>query len=485
MAEWRFHLRSVPSGTWVDRELPLQDAKVTQTVSAPLGITGYLPLGNASGKTLKEWGSMIVAHQDGRLPVVAIVDSLSTEGDFLKIEAGGFAMYPAGMPWNNPEFSSTNVDPLTVVRLIWDMLQSKTDGDLGVVVDSEMSGVRLGVSQSSQLTAAKLAAANAKLSEASGKAAYEAEVRAHNASKVALLNACGRPAKGMVYHQDTAPWGSRRTRSNVWVDKNDSNKAFIWNLKAWVPQKVTSQAGINALLATWLAGEGEVASAKADYEARKKRHTDAKKRLSDVDGGEAEPFVLNWWETLDLGNVIDTLATNTPFEYREESRWANADMDELTHRLELGHPSLGSRRTDLRFEVGVNVTVAPALQEGEYASVVTVLGAGEGRAMVHSSATGLRGRLRRSLTLQRKDLRTPAQTARAARVEVADRAAEWAFDTIELLDHSMAPYGSFRAGDQILVTGDAGWRQLNNWVRVLEISVDCNSGSMTLRVEVV
>ena len=51
---------------------------------------------------------------------------------------------------------------------------------------------------------------------------------------------------------------------------------------------------------------------------------------------EAGPFKLNWWETDDLGDVIDKLATDTPFEYVEEHRWANdgESIDTLENVIE-------------------------------------------------------------------------------------------------------------------------------------------------------
>lgn len=483
MTEWRFHLQDVPSGTWVDRDLPLGDPKVTRTVSAPASISGYLPLGNASGKSIKEWGSLIVAHEVGRNPVVAIVDSLTVEGDQLKIEAGGFAMYPTGMPWPDTEFSSTSVDPLAVVRLIWSTLQAKPGGNLGVTVDSETSKVRLGVPESAARTKAKALVAEAKAKEDAGKLAYEAAVKEQNNRKITLLAAAGRGPNGIILHQDAAPAGDKRTGLNFWIDKNDWNKGYVWDSTKWVLQTVSSQAVIDVRLAAWLNWGAEVVKTKATHAGLKEIHSTAKTKLSEVQGGEAEYFSLSWWETRDVGAVIDDLAKKTPFEYREVSTWTSPEMKALNHRLELGVPTLGARRPDLRFEIGVNVSVSPPLQESDYASEVTVLGAGEGRSMMRASSSLSSNRLRRAVVVERKDLRTQDQIYQTARAEVAARAAEWTFDTLNVIDHPMAPYGSYQPGDQILVTGDAGWRTLNDWVRVLEIEIDCITGAQTLRVE--
>ena len=90
---------------------------------------------------------------------------------------------------------------------------------------------------------------------------------------------------------------------------------------------------------------------------------------------EAGPYSLDWWSSHDLGKNIDDLAVETPFDYLEHTVWAG---ESLAHRLELGYPTIGSRRTNLRFEVGVNVTILPTLvgDEESYASEVHAFGCG-------------------------------------------------------------------------------------------------------------
>jgi hypothetical protein len=51
------------------------------------------------------------------------------------------------------------------------------------------------------------------------------------------------------------------------------------------------------------------------------------------------------------------------------------------------------------------------------------------------------------------------------------------------VDHELAPYGSFKPGDMMYVTGDAGWAQLDTWVRILELTTDCTTGNINLKVE--
>lgn len=477
---WRFHLQSLPGRVWVDRDVPLQGGQVSVAVSAPASISGYLPAGYPYRDEVKEWGALLVAEQDGAAPVAAIIDSVTTEGDRLKVEAGGFSMYPTGMPWTDPAYAGIMVDPLSIVRMIWAYLQAKPSGDLGVLLDSTTSAVRLGIPEDPKLTAAKAGVTAAATAEASAKASYTAAAKTKETARVALLAAAGRPASGVVIVTESAPSGDRRSVKNLWLDKNDGNRGYLWNGKKWVLQTIASQSTINARLADYNTATANTDAAKTVWDLRKKELSAAKSKQSAITGGEADPFTLTWWETHDLGSVIDDLAKNTPFDYRESSAWAGED---ITHRLELGTPALGGRRPDLRFEVGVNVTAPPPLQERDYASEVTILGAGEGRAMVRATATGNPGRLRRAVVSQRKHIGKATTAATSARAEIAARSAEWAFNSLDVSDHPLAPYGSFRPGDVIYVTGDAGWVQLDHWVRVLELSTDCVTGAINLKVE--
>jgi hypothetical protein len=468
---------TLPGRVWVDRALPLQGAQVTEAVSGAAAISGFVTTGYANLSALKEWGALIVAEKDGAAPVVAILDGVTTEGPKLKLEAGGFSMYPTGMPWTDEAYAGSKVDPLDLVRLIWDSLQSKPGGDLKVVVDDTKSPVRLGKPEDPKLTSAKATLATATANEAAAKAAYNSAAAAQNTYKVSLLAAGGRPSTGLVLWQDSAPSGDRRSPKNLWIDKNDGNKSYYWNGKAWALTGA-SQTTINSRLADY--NNASPAGAKATWDARKKELTAAKSAVSAIKDGKGEPFEMNSWSTHDLGSVIATLAKDTPFEYREVSAWSGED---ITHRLELGTPALGSRRPDLRFEVGVNVSVRPPLHERDYASEVMVLGSGEGRAMVRATATGNPGRLRRAVVVQRKEIGKTDSAAARARAEVAARAAEWVFDSLSVLDHPFAPYGSFRPGDVVYVTGDAGWKQLDDWMRIVECTTDCATGNIELKVE--
>lgn len=355
---WRYHLLALPSRQWLDRDLhPLTGVSITECVNAPASISGLIPIEHRI-PGLVEWGAMLIAEQDGKKPIAAIVDRLERDGQQLSIESGGFSMYPTGMPWLGEDYAGVQVDPLDVVRLAWEHLQSYDDGDLRVTVDSTKSPVRVG----------------------------------------------------------TEP----------------EQKEFTTD-------------------------DGEEVSF------------------------ESGPFRLAWWNTDDLGRVIDDLATDTPFEYREESAW---DGEEITHRLRLGYPKLGARRENLRFEVGVNVTVPPPLAPGEYASEVQLFGAGEGSSKVRAHTTQDTGRLRRVYTSTDKSLTSKTAAGRAAR-PMLDRLAgsPLKFDSVQITDHPNARPGTYEPGDEIRIVGDAGWAELDHWCRIMAITTTPEDGAISLEVE--
>ena len=357
---WRFHVQDVPSGVWRDHDLQLLDGKVTRAVNAPADISGSLPLGDSSGAFVRKWGSLLVAEQEGRDPVCAIVDHVDVEGDLLKISAGGFSMYPTGTPWLGKDFAGISVDPLDMVRKIWGEVQAYPDGDLGVTVDSLTSPVRIGTAE-----------------------------------------------------KDTS----------------------------------------------FTTGAGE--------------------DVSFVSG----PFRLAWWSTEDLGKVFNDLASSTPFEYAERSAWESPDSEVLVHRLQLGYPSIGARKPDLRFEIGVNVTAAPNVSTTDYASEVMLLGAGDGSARIKSDRlTNDTGRLRRVHVATDKSLKSKTAATAAARPILSSFSPAQSIETLEVVDHPGAPFGSFAPGDVIFVQGDAGWADLALWVRIHEITIDGNTGGMSLKV---
>lgn len=185
----------------------------------------------------------------------------------------------------------------------------------------------------------------------------------------------------------------------------------------------------------------------------------------------AEPYQLVWWDATDCGDETETLAKETPFEYEELH---TLDGQQVHHRLKIGYPRLGRRRTDLAFVEGENLAVVPTIdRDGDvFAQYVLGLGAGEGRKRRRTSIIGSPdGRLRRPFVLERPDVKTTARLEKLAHAERAARSTMAAIPDVVLLDHPNAPLGSWSLGDEVLVSLSEGWARESVWCRIVEENV--------------
>lgn len=181
----------------------------------------------------------------------------------------------------------------------------------------------------------------------------------------------------------------------------------------------------------------------------------------------AGPVMLNQHSTHDLLGKVNELVRETPFDYREVHSWSG---ENIAHRIQLGYPTIGSRRTDLRFVAGENIVVIPdVVFPGEsYADTVLALGAGEGAKMIRSVASRpSETRLRRVRVIDVKDAGTAAKARAAADIELRRAFGRPEIDQIKVFDHPHAPLGSWGIGDEIFIQSPEGWQgDLGLWARV-------------------
>lgn len=185
------------------------------------------------------------------------------------------------------------------------------------------------------------------------------------------------------------------------------------------------------------------------------------------------PYWLTWWANTDLGGDIDKLAQAAPFEYHERHQWSS-DYSTIDHFLDFGAPSLGRRRTDLRFVYGENIqTVPQPTQDGtDFSNHVLVLGAGTGSAMVRKEARIADGRLRRMATVTDNTITDPNEAATAARLELARRQQLLQLSQVLIRNTGLAPLGALSVGDEIRVQADTDWMSFDIWCRVIKLEID-------------
>lgn len=150
---WRYIARRLNGDgteTGLDSELPLRNVELTDVLSGPSRITGTLSpeyarlVGDDDQPIIKRWSTAIYAEADGVIRLGGIVSDISMQGPEMSIDCVGFSGYPQGMPYTDSTFF-VEVDPLTVVRHIWNHLQGKPDGHIGMALDvTTTTPIRLG-----------------------------------------------------------------------------------------------------------------------------------------------------------------------------------------------------------------------------------------------------------------------------------------------------------------------------------------------------
>ncbi|MFG2141823.1 hypothetical protein [Streptomyces sp. NPDC048650] len=189
-----------------------------------------------------------------------------------------------------------------------------------------------------------------------------------------------------------------------------------------------------------------------------------------------DPWELAWWDNPDCGQTLDTLTNTTPFDWIETHAWSGSG-NTIEHRLRLGTPRLGRKRSDLRFADGENL-IAIAKPEGmgdDYANEVVILGKGEGRKMARSQVHRYDGRLRRVATVTDKTLSSAKALSTRGQQELAGRTQALQIPAIQVIDHPNARLGDWQLGDDIRVQVHVPWvGDVDVWHRIVsdEISAD-------------
>lgn len=210
-------------------------------------------------------------------------------------------------------------------------------------------------------------------------------------------------------------------------------------------------------------------------------------RVDDGTGGdEGDPYEINWWDHRLCGEEIDNLVGNVPLDYLEGEAW-NANRSGITHRIDLGWPRAGAKRTDLRFAQGENVIGAVPVNEIDesYITDVVVTGVGEGISMIVGRASRQTGQVRRVAMINEPTVKNPDRAKAIAEAELRRRTNPRGVDTL-LVDayHQNAPYGSYGPGDDILVQVDVDWvGTIIQWHRVMELTYTPDESAVSIKLK--
>lgn len=459
MSRWRYLIQRAATREWLHTDLPFtRTAGPRWELSAAGSLAGTVApdlggmLAEDGMPLFDEWSTLIHIEADGLIRWSGIVISSKFVGSAWTVEAAGYATYPFGIPFGG-SWALAKVDPAQIVRDLWAHVQSYPDSDLGVVVEGSTT-LRIGTESTAKRIAAE------KAWEAA-KAPYDA------ANKTLKSLQAAETAARNVY----APLVKDRTAKNAALTaaKKTGNAAQIRSAQSAYNAAKSAAAAQKVIVdqraAAKKAQQAVVAPLKTVLDARAETKRLAKE-AEDADGGA---YKLEWWDSPDIGDEIDNLARETPFDFTESHAW-NADRTDITHTVTVHHPRAGRRRADLAFTLGENVTeIADPVRDGDrFANEIIGLGAGEGAGSLRRTTAVRDGRLRRPYVLAAKDVSKATRLDALIRDERIRRQQPLTIPSITVRDHPHAPIGSWQLGDDIEVRATLPWLgDIAIWHRVV------------------
>lgn len=152
---WRYFATTLHGDgreTLLADNLPLTGVQLTHTLSGVNVIDASLPVEIAHLKdsdgnpVFRQWHTAIYAEKDGYIRAGGIITRMSIEEGRLALSADGFVAYLHGLPYEGDE-SYIQADPMNIARHLWEHAQSFDGGNLGVVLDHNVSPVRIGTEE--------------------------------------------------------------------------------------------------------------------------------------------------------------------------------------------------------------------------------------------------------------------------------------------------------------------------------------------------
>jgi hypothetical protein len=151
---WRYLARRTygngQAGPWLDNELPLKDVGITRVLSGPHQLSATIEpvharlLMSDGLPLLTEYDTELYAEKDGIIRYGGHVVRNQYVGHSNEIEASGFSGYAKDIGYTG-DATFTETDPLTIVRHIWQHIQSAPASNIGLVLDGmTTTPVRIG-----------------------------------------------------------------------------------------------------------------------------------------------------------------------------------------------------------------------------------------------------------------------------------------------------------------------------------------------------
>ena len=145
---YRLIAQNILTREFIDWDLPVSDVQITYTLSGPNLLRGKLvpELQDflINDINLEPKATWIHVEQDNHIRASFILQPGEVGADgSISFVGEGFSGYPHGQPFQGLYFQN-DVDPLDVVRVIWNYLLNSPRSNLGITVSADISPVRVG-----------------------------------------------------------------------------------------------------------------------------------------------------------------------------------------------------------------------------------------------------------------------------------------------------------------------------------------------------
>lgn len=150
---WRYfatRLNGDGTETMLDPDLPLEGVSIDDVLSGDGSINATISpayprlIGPDRKPIMREWSTAIYAENNGAIRAGAILTKSTLAGPQVSLEAVGFTGYGRDMPYTGSGWYGVQVDPLDIVRLIWDHIQTQPGGDIGLELGFTSTPVKIG-----------------------------------------------------------------------------------------------------------------------------------------------------------------------------------------------------------------------------------------------------------------------------------------------------------------------------------------------------
>jgi hypothetical protein len=420
----RMHVQNLITGQWLHRDVQgVSSPSITWALNTPDSFTCTLApprpdmLTAAGEPLLAEWRDACYLEENDEIKFGGILTSSSFNGPQWGLTFTGFMGYPAGMPYEGPDYVKTRIDALDVVRDLWAWLQGQPNANIHMDLDATDSGTLLGAN----------VPAGASSTLLGNSRAGSTVIKVHDANpfnpkmKVSISGGAAHIVKS------TSPANKTITLTTATANPHQDGDTIA---QVMTPTPIAIY---------WY------------------NSTDIGQEIGNIQ----TEAVFDMWETHNWTNpakagVRHRLHFGVPRAGKRQATLRFAEGENVVEAVQGSRDGAG------------------------YANDVVGLGSGQGKSQIRAKVAQVDGRLRRVLVYTDGTITTKARMQSRAQRILASRIAIDTPTTVVVKNHPNAPFGSFVPGDDIYVIWATGWRNTGVWGRITSMSQDPTTDLMSL-----